>query len=72
MRGIRMLLILAAAMPVVAAAARPHCDIAVRGGGSAGAAAALAAQNGRSIRIIGAAEIHAVVERNEKRSNEEE
>ena len=40
-------------------------------GEAAGAAAALATQNGRSIRTIGAAEIRAAVERNEGRINEE-
>ena len=40
-------------------------------GEAVGAAAALATQNGRSIRTIGAAEIRAAVERNEGRINEE-
>lgn len=40
-------------------------------GEAAGAAASLAAQSGRSIRTIGVAEVRAVVERNEKRGNEE-
>ena len=41
-------------------------------GEAAGAAAALAAQSGRTIRTVGAEEILAIVERNEKQSNAEE
>lgn len=41
-------------------------------GEAAGAAAALAVQGGKPIRTVGAAEIRAVMERNEKRSNEKE